>query len=198
MSHSLIDRIDALLPQTQCGECSYGACRPYATAIAEKGEALTRCPPGGVKTLRALGELLQQDVTPYIDTMAATTRPPTVAVIQEDLCIGCTKCIQVCPVDAIVGAAKLMHTVISDDCTGCRLCIEPCPMDCIDLLALEDTPAEAQRKADKARQHYERRQTRLEPSTPIPTTAAEISKKDYLAAALARAAQKRSSRESNE
>lgn len=197
MTHSLIDRIDALLPQTQCGECSYGACRPYAEAIAEKDEVLTRCPPGGIKTLQALGELLQRDVTPYLEAMAAATRPPTVAVIQEDLCIGCTKCIQACPVDAIVGAAKLMHTVITDDCTGCRLCIEPCPMDCIDLLALEDTPAETQRKADKARQHYERRQARLTPSISTSATT-DISKKDYLAAALARAAQKRSSRESDE
>ena len=110
-----IDQIDAVLPQTQCGECGYDGCRPYAEAIVSKNEALNLCPPGGVDTLAKLGNLVGQDVQTMREDMHANTRPPLIAIIREDECIGCTKCIQACPVDAILGATKAMHTVIAGD-----------------------------------------------------------------------------------
>ncbi|MBA2778914.1 electron transport complex subunit RsxB [Billgrantia kenyensis] len=125
---TLIDAIDALLPQTQCGKCGHPGCRPYAEAIAE-GEAINRCPPGGEETLGRLSELTGQARQP----LEQPPQLPLVAVIREAECIGCTKCIQACPVDAILGASKRMHTVITAECTGCELCVAPCPVDCIDL-----------------------------------------------------------------
>ncbi|OQR34896.1 electron transport complex subunit RsxB [Pseudomonas sp. T] len=122
-------QINDLLPQTQCGQCGYAGCKPYAQAIAE-GDAINKCPPGGAATIAALAELL--DVAP-LPLDAAEETPLRVAYIREAECIGCTKCIRACPVDAIVGAAKLMHTVIIDECTGCDLCLEPCPVDCIEM-----------------------------------------------------------------
>ncbi len=133
--------IDALLPQTQCGECGYPGCRPYAEALAAGLAPLDRCPPGGVATLNALGRLLNVDVNDSVKSVEQATRPPALAVIRESECIGCTKCIQACPVDAIIGSAKHMHTVLPDECTGCGLCVEPCPVDCIDMLAVT-IPAE--------------------------------------------------------
>ncbi|WP_343574280.1 electron transport complex subunit RsxB [Pseudomonas sp.] len=126
------EQINALLPQTQCGQCGYAGCKPYAQAIAA-GDAINKCPPGGAATIAALAALL--DVEPQPLDAAAET-PPRVAYIREAECIGCTKCIRACPVDAIVGAAKLMHTVIIDECTGCDLCLEPCPVDCIEMREL--------------------------------------------------------------
>lgn len=126
----LVEKIDTLLPQTQCGQCGYPGCRPYAEAI-EDGDEINKCPPGGEATIAALAELLGRDAKP-LDGDAQ--QGPMVAYIREDECIGCTKCIQACPVDAILGAAKHMHTVIIDECTGCDLCLEPCPVDCIDML----------------------------------------------------------------
>ncbi|MCP8464399.1 electron transport complex subunit RsxB [Pseudomonas sp. ZM23] len=123
------EQINALLPQTQCGQCGYAGCRPYAQAIAD-GDAINKCPPGGAATITAIAELL--DVEP-LALDAAEEPPPRVAYIREPECIGCTKCIQACPVDAIVGAARQMHTVIADECTGCDLCLEPCPVDCIEM-----------------------------------------------------------------
>ena len=117
----LVERIDALLPQTQCGQCGYPGCRPYAEAI-NQGDALNKCPPGGEATIHALADLLGREPEP-LDGEAQSEA--NVAFIREDECIGCTKCIQACPVDAIIGAAKLMHTVIEDECTGCDLCLEP-------------------------------------------------------------------------
>lgn len=126
----LVEQIDALLPQTQCGQCGYPGCRPYAEAI-NQGDALNKCPPGGESTIHALADLLGRESEP-LDGEAQSE--PKVAFIREAECIGCTKCIQACPVDAIIGAAKLMHTVIEDECTGCDLCLDPCPVDCIDML----------------------------------------------------------------
>ena len=127
--------IDDLLPQTQCGRCGHPGCRPYAEAIAD-GQAINRCPPGGQATIDALALLLKV-TAPNLDPEHGLESPHIrVAFIREDECIGCTKCILACPVDAIVGAAKLMHTVIVDECTGCDLCVEPCPVDCIDMVPL--------------------------------------------------------------
>jgi electron transport complex protein RnfB len=130
---SLVERLDALLPQTQCGHCRYPGCRPYAVAIA-RGEAGTdRCPPGGDSTARALATLLGREPCP-VDPRYGETRPPQVAVIDEGRCIGCALCLPACPVDAIVGAPRFVHTVIEAQCTGCELCLPPCPVDCITLL----------------------------------------------------------------
>ncbi len=130
---ALVERINDLLPQTQCRRCTFDGCRPYAAAIA-RGEADTnQCPPGGAATAIALAHLLRREsraVDPQFGVMPAL---PAVAVIDEATCIGCTKCIQACPVDAIVGGSKFMHTVIAADCTGCELCIPPCPVDCIEM-----------------------------------------------------------------
>lgn len=128
----IVDSINAILPQTQCGQCGYPGCKPYAIAITE-GEEINRCPPGGEATIIALADLLDVEIKP----LDAVERPPSYAFIREDECIGCTKCIQACPVDAILGAAKQMHTVIISECTGCDLCVEPCPVDCIDMLPIE-------------------------------------------------------------
>jgi electron transport complex protein RnfB len=133
----IADQINDLLPQTQCGQCGYPGCRPYSQAIAD-GESINKCPPGGEGTIQALADLLDMDVIP-LDEEHGEEKTKTVAYIHEDQCIGCTKCIQACPVDAILGAAKLMHTVIESECTGCDLCVEPCPVDCIDMLPLEES-----------------------------------------------------------
>lgn len=129
----IADQIESMLPQTQCGQCGYPGCRPYAQAIAD-GDDINKCPPGGEATIAALADLLGVDAKP-LD--AAEEAVPSVAFIREDECIGCTKCIQACPVDAILGSAKHMHTVIASECTGCDLCVEPCPVDCIDMRPIE-------------------------------------------------------------
>ena len=135
----IADQIDALLPQTQCGQCSFAGCRPYAEAIAAGEAEINRCPPGGEATMIALADLLGRDPVPLDDEEAAE-KPKSVAYIVEAECIGCTLCIQACPVDAILGAAKQMHTVIIDECTGCELCLPPCPVECIHMHPLEATP----------------------------------------------------------
>ena len=133
----LVDKIDAVLPQTQCGQCSYPGCRPYAEAIA-KGEAdINQCPPGGEAGIRALAELLGVEPKPLSAEHGEEKLAPTVAIIDEATCIGCTLCIQACPVDAILGAAKQMHTVIAQECTGCDLCVAPCPVDCITMVPVK-------------------------------------------------------------
>ncbi len=133
----LVDQIDAILPQTQCGQCSYPGCRPYAEAIANEGAEINRCPPGGETTIIALADLLGREPIP-LDAEVGEEKPKMVAVIIEDTCIGCTLCIQACPVDAILGAAKQMHTIIEAECTGCELCLEPCPVDCIDMVPVTE------------------------------------------------------------
>jgi electron transport complex protein RnfB len=133
----VVDQIDAILPQTQCGQCGHPGCRPYAEAIAA-GEEHNKCPPGGEQTIQELSDLLGRDFLP-LDEEHGEEDVKRVAYIREDECIGCTKCIQACPVDAIIGAAQKMHTVIEDECTGCDLCVEPCPVDCIDMVPVEET-----------------------------------------------------------
>ena len=129
----IVEQIDSLLPQTQCGQCGYPGCRPYAEAIAN-GDTINKCPPGGQTTINAIADLLDVEAPTLDEEHGEESDVKTVAYIREDECIGCTKCIQACPVDAILGAAKLMHTVIISECTGCDLCVEPCPVDCIDML----------------------------------------------------------------
>jgi electron transport complex protein RnfB len=133
----IADQINDILPQTQCGQCGFPGCRPYAQAIAD-GEAINKCPPGGEATIQALADLLDLEPLP-LDAEHGEEKVTTVAYIREDECIGCTKCIQACPVDAILGAAKQMHTVIVSECTGCDLCVEPCPVDCIDMIPQEES-----------------------------------------------------------
>ncbi len=135
----LVEQIDAILPQTQCGQCGYPGCKPYANAIVSDEVPINRCPPGGQSTIDELAALLGVDAIPLDEEHGAEAEVRTVAYIHEDICIGCTKCIQACPVDAILGAAKLMHTVIVSECTGCDLCVEPCPVDCIDMIPVEKT-----------------------------------------------------------
>lgn len=170
---NLIQAIDALLPQTQCGKCGHPGCKPYAEGIAS-GEALNKCPPGGDETIAALAQLLNLPELPL--DIERGPAPAQVAYIREAECIGCTKCIQACPVDAIVGAAKLMHTVIIDECTGCDLCVAPCPVDCIEMhplplaavvpivggLAFDPEQQQARaHKRNQARRRFELRNERL-------------------------------------
>jgi electron transport complex protein RnfB len=155
MNADLAQRIDALLPQTQCTQCGYDGCRPYAEALAAGTVDINRCPPGGEEGVARVATLLGRAPKP-LDPECGPYRAPQVAVIDEAVCIGCTKCIQACPVDAIVGASKLMHTVIAAWCTGCERCIPPCPVDCI---ALE--PVAALPEADLSRARHEARKVRL-------------------------------------
>ncbi len=125
----IVDNIDELLPQTQCGQCGYPGCRPYAEAIASGEAEINLCPPGGEAVMVSLASLLDREPV----ALEQEQRIPGIALIDEQVCIGCTLCIQACPVDAILGAAKQMHTVIADECTGCELCLPPCPVDCITM-----------------------------------------------------------------
>lgn len=134
----VVDQIDALLPQTQCGQCTFPGCRPYAEAIAAGKADINQCPPGGEATIQALADLLGREAKP-LNPENGTEGEKMVAVIDENVCIGCTLCIRACPVDAILGATKQMHTVIADECTGCNLCVEPCPVDCISMEPVGET-----------------------------------------------------------
>ena len=156
---TLATRIDALLPQTQCGQCGYRGCRPYAEAIARGEAQINQCPPGGAAGIGKLAALLQRPVLP-LDPVHGVEKPRTLARIVEADCIGCTKCIQACPVDAIVGAPKLMHAVLADDCTGCELCVPACPVDCIVLLPMPAAQIDDEH-AEAARQHFQQREARL-------------------------------------
>lgn len=135
----IVDKVDAILPQTQCGQCGYPGCHPYAEAVVG-GAEINLCIPGGETTAKQLSEMLGREYTPVNAAHGDGPPPKMVAYIHEEQCIGCTKCIQACPVDAIVGAAKLMHTVVAEECTGCDLCVEPCPVDCIEMRPVPVTP----------------------------------------------------------
>ncbi|WP_454731237.1 MULTISPECIES: electron transport complex subunit RsxB [Cupriavidus] len=161
---TLADRLEALLPQTQCTKCGFDGCRPYAEALAAGEADCNRCPPGGAEGIGRLAALLGAPA-PALDPACGTEQARAVARIDESLCIGCTLCIQACPVDAIVGAPKQMHTVLADWCTGCDLCVAPCPVDCIAMIPV--TPgrtgwaAWSQAQADEARARYVARRARL-------------------------------------
>lgn len=182
------EQIDAILPQTQCGLCGYNGCMPYATALAQQQAAINLCPPGGIKGLIAIANLMNADPEPFMTDMEQKAKPAMRAVIREAECIGCTKCIQACPVDAILGAGKLMHTVITDECTGCELCVAPCPVDCIDMIVMPEETSES--KKTHYRNRYQARQTRLQKEKQPLTTQPEkinLDKKAYIQAAIARA-----------
>ncbi len=156
----LADRIDALLPQTQCTRCGYPACRPYAEAIARGATGINHCPPGGAAGIGVLADLLGRPVIP-LDPVNGIEKPRELALIDEEVCIGCTKCILACPVDAILGASKMMHTVLVEECTGCELCIAPCPVDCITMVVAAADGEDSRQRAARYRKRYDARATRL-------------------------------------
>ena len=164
VSDSLADQLENALPQTQCTKCGYPACRPYAVAMAEGQASYNQCPPGGQEGVQRLATLLGKPIIP-LDVSHGLERERPVAVIEEAYCIGCTLCIQACPVDAIIGAPKQMHSIISELCTGCDLCVAPCPVDCISMLPV--TPGKTgwdawnQQQADQARTQFNSRKLRL-------------------------------------
>ena len=172
----LIEKIDSILPQTQCGKCGFSGCKPYATAIAGGLADINQCPPGNEEGIQKLAALLGVEPKP-LNTKHGLPRPESVALIDEETCIGCTFCIQVCPVDAIVGASKKLHTVIAAECTGCELCIAPCPVDCIIIIPLKKKVDDSyiasdkdlkyrnkfeKKSSDHLRMRYEQRIKRLE------------------------------------
>lgn len=193
-----VKEIDALLPQTQCGECGYSGCLPYAEALAQGLSSIDKCPPGGVTTVRSLATLLHLDASPYEQEAKEKMRAPSVAVIREAECIGCTKCIKACPVDAIIGSGKLMHAVIAHECTGCGLCVAPCPVDCIEMVSLSteeyDRNLARQRfnakQARALRDEHEKQQNYREKRQLVEQTADHVqdtqAKQDYIQQALAR------------
>lgn len=156
---SLAQRIDALLPQTQCQRCGYPACRPYAEAVAEGTADINQCPPGGDEGISALAALTGRAVKPMNPVNGTPITQSFIAVIDEAVCIGCTKCIQVCPTDAILGASQLMHTVIAEECSGCELCIPACPVDCIVMAEAPQLSMPA--RAPQFRRRYDQREHRL-------------------------------------
>jgi electron transport complex protein RnfB len=191
-----VDAIDALLPQTQCGQCDYTGCRPYAEAIAAGEAPINQCPPGGSEVIAELAALLNVPAMP-LNAAHGVIAAPAVAVIDESVCIGCALCLPACPVDAIVGARKLMHTVIAAECTGCGLCLPPCPVDCITMVtsgALRDRKAQ-RKSSEHLRERYlahQQRQTmrsdkRHDGKTASPVTDAVSRKHAMLDRAMARA-----------
>jgi electron transport complex protein RnfB len=197
--------IDSLLPQTQCGQCGYAGCMPYAEAVAEGRAEINQCPPGGEEGARDLAILLGMPYLPP-DPAFGVAKPDALAVIDEARCIGCTLCIQACPVDAIIGAAKLMHTVIAAECTGCELCLPPCPVDCIAMVPTGRAPTreEKRERAALARRRFHARNARLarlgderpaKKETPREDDAESI-KKATVARAIARARERLQRRKS--
>jgi H+/Na+-translocating ferredoxin:NAD+ oxidoreductase subunit B len=158
---ALAEEIDALLPQTQCTKCGYPSCKRYAGAIAAGEADINQCPPGGEAGIRALAALLHRELKP-LNPANGLEGPRRVAIVDEARCIGCTLCIRACPVDAIVGAAKLMHTVVTELCSGCDLCVAPCPVDCIEMVPATGDDVWDAPRAEAARERFERRSVRLE------------------------------------
>jgi electron transport complex protein RnfB len=186
---SLADRIDALLPQTQCTKCGYDGCRPYADAIAAGKADINQCPPGGASGIDQLARLLGRPVLP-LNPANGVEQPLRVAVIDESRCIGCTLCIPACPVGAIVGAAKRMHTVIASCCSGCDLCLPPCPMDCITMTSVQPVRAWTADDAHAARQRFHAQRQRNATSQARATPPTAIDRKSKAAAAIERARQR--------
>ena len=189
---SLADQIDALLPQTQCTKCGYDGCRPYAEAIAAGDVEINQCPPGGAAGIGQLAQLLDRPALP-LNPANGIEQPLRVAVIDEALCIGCTLCIPACPVDAIIGASKRMHSVIAAHCTGCDLCLPPCPMNCISMVPVQPARGWSADDAQAARARFEARRERMRPiAEPRPVAAhAGDRKAAVVAAAVERARQRR-------
>jgi len=199
----LVTRIDAILPQTQCRQCGYDGCKPYATAIANGEADINQCPPGGDDGIHALAGLLGVEYK-ALNPQHGQYKPKALAVIDENVCIGCTLCIQACPVDAILGASKQMHTVIASECTGCELCLAPCPVDCISMEPLSVKKADAlplKTAADLARERHmfrlhrlardkqeqiQRRAQRAATANTASASPADAAKKAAIAAAMAR------------
>jgi electron transport complex protein RnfB len=198
--NGLPNSIDAILPQTQCTKCGYPSCRRYAEAIAAGEAEINQCPPGGEAGVRALAALLRLEAKP-LNPANGIEGPRKVAVIDEARCIGCTLCIQACPVDAIVGAAKLMHTVVTELCSGCDLCVAPCPVDCIEMAPAGSGDVWDLARAGAARTRYERREARVareREDRALRAKRAEPApekKRAIIAAAIARARAKRAAPE---
>lgn len=180
---SMVHEVEKLLPQTQCQACGFAGCRPYAQAIVTGQAPINKCPPGGVATLKALANLLKIDWRHYVQDLQE--RKPATAVINEQSCIGCTKCIQACPVDAIIGSAKQLHTIISWECTGCGLCVEPCPVDCIELQPISSPAYDKDKAKDRYANKILRNKKQLREQKNIVPSDPEA-KLDYIKAALAR------------
>jgi len=198
---ALANAIDTLLPQTQCTKCGYPSCRRYAEAISSGEADFNQCPPGGEAGIRALAAMLGREARP-LNPANGVERERRVAVIDEARCIGCTLCIKACPVDAIVGAAKLMHTVVTGLCSGCDLCVPPCPVDCIEMVPATGEDAVWDRaRADAARARFERREARLEREREERTLRVKRAgpqtdkKRAIIAQAIARARAKRAASE---
>ena len=198
-TNRLAERIDSLLPQTQCRRCGYPGCRPYADAIAEGGAPINQCPPGGSETIAALARLVGKTAIP-LDPARGQPGTRVIARIDEATCIGCTLCLAACPVDAIVCASKLKHTVLAEHCTGCELCLPPCPVDCIALLSAGRSWT--RRDADRARERFVAHRGRMGAAATAKPNGAETSRDDAallrrrsaVAAARARARARRAAR----
>ena len=189
MLDDITEKINSILPQTQCGKCDFSGCKPYAKAIAEGKADINQCPPGGKTGILKIAQLLKVEYKP-LNERHGVIKPREIAIIEENECIGCTLCILACPVDAILGASKSMHTVISDECTGCELCIEPCPVDCIKMepLNVENSESIENKRASLARSRYEFKQQRIlrERNNTKANRVTTAEKKQAIANAMAR------------
>ena len=189
MLDDLTEKINSILPQTQCGKCDFSGCKPYANAIVEGKADINQCPPGGKTGILKIAHLLKVEYKP-LNESHGVSKPREIAIIEEDKCIGCTLCILACPVDAILGASKSMHTVISEECTGCELCIEPCPVDCIKMETpdSEDSESIKDKRSSIARSRYEFKQQRVlrEKNDAKANRVTNAEKKQAIAAAMAR------------
>ena len=189
MLDDMTEKINSILPQTQCGKCDYSGCKPYANAIVEGKADINQCPPGGKTGILKIAHLLKVEYKP-LNENHGVSKPREIAIIEEDKCIGCTLCILACPVDAILGASKSMHTVISEECTGCELCIEPCPVDCIKMEPpdTEDNESIKDKRSSIARSRYEFKEQRIlrEKNDAKANRVTNAEKKQVIADAMAR------------